>query len=133
MDIEIQKETNFPLLSRKRVVCTMNAGGQTPSRLSLTRRLGTLLKTKEDLVSIRHVYTKYGNDRVKIIAHVYNDKKSKDLIEEKYLDEKLKKQVEKEKKADEEKKAADAAKKEAEATAAEEKKEDAAPAEEKKE
>ena len=100
MEIQIVKETESPLLARKVVECKTAAEGATPSRLSLSRRLGTLLKTKEDLIVIQEIKKNYGNKDITIIARVYKDKAMKDKLEYGYFDAKLGKLLEKEKKAD---------------------------------
>ena len=100
MDIEIVKETNYPLLARKVVECKTMAENATPSRLSLTRRLGTLLKTKEELVVIEEVRKNYGSKDITVIARVYKDKASKEKLEYGHFDAKLTKLLEKEKKAE---------------------------------
>src|SRR3989338_3085911 len=100
MDLKLVKEKDYPLLARRRVVFEGTTEGATPSRLSLQRRLGTALKTKEELIAIRHVFTKYGSQDLKIIAHVYKDGEAKKRLEESHVDGRMTKQVEAEKKAD---------------------------------
>lgn len=73
MDIEIVKEKDTPLLSRKRVTAWVNSTGTTPSRKDLVKPVAAKLKVPEDTVSIRHIYTRHGEQRVKLIIHVYKD------------------------------------------------------------
>lgn len=133
MEIEVTKQIDAPLLSRKRVSAFVEFEATTPSRLELKFALGTQLKVDPDLVIIKHIYQRFGARRAKIIAHVYNKKDLLDQLESKGLVAKHYKKVSEEKKeepAKEEKKE--------EAPKEEEKKEGSegtqeAPAEEKKE
>ncbi|MFP4655956.1 MAG: hypothetical protein ACLFNK_00045 [Candidatus Woesearchaeota archaeon] len=99
MKIEILKEKDMPLLSRKRYSLITESDKHTPSRKELLKKVAENLKTKPELVVIKHIYTKYGSKEVKIIANVYDNKKDKDLIEKEYL---LKKNSLEEKKDNEE-------------------------------
>jgi small subunit ribosomal protein S24e len=83
MDLKLIKEKDYPLLSRKRVTFTGEASGATPSRLELKDNVAKLLKKKPEEVVIRHVYTKFGNKNIKIIAHAYNSEKELLDVEDK--------------------------------------------------
>ena len=76
MEIEIVKEKETPLVSRKRVTAWINHTGRTPSRVEILSGLSKKLKVDKELISIRHIYTRFGEQRVKLIIHVYNDKDS---------------------------------------------------------
>ncbi len=78
MEIEVTKQNDAPLLSRKRVTAFVNFAATTPSRLELKFALGTQLKVNPDLVIIKHIYQRFGARRAKLIAHVYD---KKDLLE----------------------------------------------------
>jgi len=123
MEIEIQKQRDTPLLSRKRVSAMVTYEGATPSRLTLRDSLAKKLKVDEDLTIIKHIYTRYGHTRAKVIAHVYSNAKDRDTIEDEYL---LKKHVKKETPKEEKKEEAGA-----EAAAETPKEETTKPAEEK--
>ena len=47
--------------------------GATPSRIKIRKEVATKLKAKENLVVIKHVYTKFGSQKAKIITHIYNN------------------------------------------------------------
>ncbi|MBD3312911.1 hypothetical protein GF345_00555 [Candidatus Woesearchaeota archaeon] len=90
MDLEIKKERETPLLSRKRITMMMDYKGATPSRLEFRDMVSKQLKAPEELVIIKHIYTRFGQNRAKIIANIYKDKKSMESIEQKYILEKHK-------------------------------------------
>jgi len=130
--MEVIKEREMKLLSRKRVVLMVDHDGSTPSRLELVKEVAKKFKVKEDLVIIKHVYQQFGKNKTKLIVHIYNDKKKKNTFEHKSL---LKKHEEKPVEKDEEKQAP-AEKPVVEKTEKppkEEKTEDASAAEDKKE
>ena len=82
MNIEIKKERDTPLLSRKRVTLVAEYEGATPSRLSLRKDVAGKLKVQENLVILKHVYTRFGSQKAKIIAHVYNNEEDLKKIED---------------------------------------------------
>jgi ribosomal protein S24E len=132
MDIEILKEKDMQLLSRKRVSAMIQSEGPTPSRLDLKKQLAKKLNKDPELVILKHIYPKYGKSDVKVIAHVYDNKEELEKFELKKLVEKHKEpEVKKEEApAPAEKKPAEEAPAAEEKPAEEEKKEEA-PAEEK--
>ncbi|MEK6868089.1 MAG: hypothetical protein AABX98_04665 [Nanoarchaeota archaeon] len=73
MDFEVSKQSKVPLLSRERVTGFVHFQGVTPSRLDVKKALAGKIKTKEEHVVVRHIYQKYGAQRAKVIAHVYQD------------------------------------------------------------
>ena len=85
MELTIQKEIDTPLLSRKRVTFEFTSEKETPSRKVLLKKVAEKTKAKPELVVIKHIYTKYGSKNAKVIAHIYNNKKDMEIIEEKYL------------------------------------------------
>ncbi len=99
MKIEILKEQDMPLLSRKRYTIRMVCDKQTPSRKDILKEVSAGLKAKPELVVIKHIYTRYGSKEIKIIANLYNQRKDLERIEEKYL---IKKNTLEEKKESEE-------------------------------
>lgn len=88
MMLEISKERETPLLSRKRVTLSLQYEGPTPPRLELRKEVAKKLKADEKLVVLKHIYTRFGSQKAKIIANVYSDEKAMKNIEEKYLLEK---------------------------------------------
>jgi len=112
MELEIQKQTDVPLLNRQRVsVMVTYDGGATPSILQFKDLISAKLKVHKDLVAIRHVYQSYGFTKAKVIVHVY--KTREELLRLEKLKKAERKQVEAAKKAAEEKAKADAAAKKA--------------------
>lgn len=81
MKLEIAKERDTPLLSRKRVTLNLEYEGATPSRLDLKKAVAKKLGSKENLTIIRHVYTRFGKQKAKIIAHVYEKEEDMKVIE----------------------------------------------------
>lgn len=76
-----QKEN--PLLNRKRVAFEVDhSKKETPSRIDLKKKIAENLKVDKSLISIRHVYTKYGKDSSKVIVHVYETEKDLNSLEE---------------------------------------------------
>jgi small subunit ribosomal protein S24e len=83
MELELKKERETPLLSRKRLTFDITFKGTTPSRNDIREKIADKVKANKDLTIIRHVYTKYGAEQAKVIAHVYNKKEDLDRIEDK--------------------------------------------------
>ncbi len=73
MEIKIQKEKETPLLSRKRISVMANYSGATPSRSELRKAIASKIKAKEELLVIRHIYTRFGQQKAKVIVHLYSD------------------------------------------------------------
>lgn len=85
MEIEIKKQRETPLLSRTRVTLTLDYDAATPNRLEIRKTVAHKLKAKEELVVIKHIYTRFGQKKAKIIAHVYNDRKEMEAIERPFM------------------------------------------------
>jgi len=81
MKLEVIKEKDFPLLSRKRVSLWFDEKGATPPRMELTKEIAKMFKKEEELVVIRHIYPQMGSFKAKVIAHIYDDKKKLDTFE----------------------------------------------------
>ena len=132
-DIEILKKKDTPLLSRQRVSAMVFFEGETPSRLDLKNVIAKKLSADPKLTVIRHIYQRYGNQKAKIISHIYKDKETMVRLEGETLVNKHEKKVEekpKEEAKPEEKKEEPNEDKNEEPKA--EVKEEAKPAEEKK-
>ena len=92
MEFRIISRKAFPLLSRERVnVETTFQNMPTPKKDDIKKALSSFLKAEENLLSIRHIYTNFGESKAKIIANIYNNAANLELLE--------KKKVKKEKKA----------------------------------
>ncbi|MBD3202700.1 hypothetical protein GF327_00265 [Candidatus Woesearchaeota archaeon] len=81
MNLEIIKQKDLPLLSRKRVSLWYNEEGKTPGRDQLIAEIVKKFKTKKDLVIIKHIYPQFGTSKAKIIAHIYKDRKKLEFFE----------------------------------------------------
>lgn len=88
MDIQVTKEREMPLLSRKRYTMELGFKGATPSRKQI--RDAIALKTKADagLVVVKHIYNRFGSEKAKVIANVYTSKDDMEKYEVKKLLEK---------------------------------------------
>ena len=76
------KEIEMPLLTRKRISFELeNQGQATPSRNTIKEEIAKKYKTKPELVSIKHIYTRFGLQKAKIIAHIYKDEKTLKYLE----------------------------------------------------
>jgi ribosomal protein S24E len=74
MEMKLIKEKDVPLLGRKRInLYAKFVGKSTPTKIKLRQDVAKLVKSKPELVVIRHIYQKFGAGEAKIIAHVYND------------------------------------------------------------
>lgn len=79
--MELIKENEMKLLSRKRLTLMRENKGATPSRQDLIKEVAKQFNVKEDLVIIKHVYSQFGETKTKIIAHVYTDKNKMKVFE----------------------------------------------------
>jgi len=104
IELNIRKKIETPLLSRLRVVAEATYEGPTPSKDVIRQSLAAKLNKDQDLVNIRHIYTRFGRQYAKIIAHIYNTKKDMELYE-------IKTKKQKKAEAEAAKKAAEAAQK----------------------
>ena len=85
MKLDVTKERETPLLSRTRVTLSLEDEGPTPSRLQLRKEVAGKLKTDEPLVVLKHIYTRFGQHKAKIIAHVYKNLDDLKRIEDEYM------------------------------------------------
>ena len=75
-------EKEMPLLHRKRVAFELTHPNKaTPSRAQLKQDIAKHIKSKENLIAIRHIFTKYGAGHSKVIAHVYDDENIKNKLD----------------------------------------------------
>lgn len=91
--MKITQKTEVPLLRRTRIYGIVDHTEKpTPTKVSIKKSLASELNTKEELIAIRHVYTKYGQSKSKVIAHIYkNEKDLKELETKKVNKENVKK------------------------------------------
>jgi len=72
MELEITKTKEIPLLSRKRISCIATFDKETPKRIDVNQKVAAILGVNPDLVVTRHIYTKFGEKKAKVIAHIYS-------------------------------------------------------------
>jgi len=82
MELKLLKQTEMPLLSRKRVNFDLFFEGPTPSEKDIVENVASVLKAKQELISVRHIYTKYGESKAKVIIHLYDSLENLKNIEE---------------------------------------------------
>mgnify|MGYP005624271555 CR=1 FL=1 len=99
--MEILKEKEMPLLSRKRIVYECDVKAATPSRLDMAKAVAKQQGVDRDLVIIKHIYPKFGDTKFKVIAHIYSDKQVMGQMEPKKLLEKHKAKSDEKEKAKE--------------------------------
>lgn len=64
----------MPLLARKRIKFELDhPNAATPPKTLLKEEIAKKYNTQPQLVAIRHVYTKFGLQRARVIAHIYQD------------------------------------------------------------
>jgi len=80
MDVKDIKSEKV-LLPRKEVSIFISFEGATPGRKQLKKSVADKVKAKDDLVIIRHVYTKYGSKDAEIIAYVYDNEEALKSLE----------------------------------------------------
>ena len=81
MKLEVIKERETPLLSRTRITLKAEYEGATPSRLELKKLVADKIKADEKLVVLKHIYTRFGKNSAKIIAHIYQNEKDMQKLE----------------------------------------------------
>ena len=79
--MEILKEKEMKLLSRKRVTLLVDNTKGTPSRMELVKEIAKKFKVKEDLIAIKHIYPQFGNNKSKLFVHIYEDKEKMEMFE----------------------------------------------------
>lgn len=90
MKLEITKERETPLLSRKRINIMVEFEGSTPSRKDIVKAIAKKLDVSDKLIVTKHIYQRFGIGLIKVIAHVYETESDKNKVEREYL---LKKHV----------------------------------------
>jgi ribosomal protein S24E len=81
MELKLLKQEDKPLLSRKKVNVAATFDSSTPSKKEVLTALSTLLKTKEELITLKHIYNEYGFRKAEIIAHVYQNEEDLKKVE----------------------------------------------------
>ena len=79
--MEILKERDMNLLSRKRISIMIENKGATPSRSELINEIAKKYKVNPGLVVIKHIYQQFGQSKTKLIVNIYNDKEKMERFE----------------------------------------------------
>ncbi|MBI5398545.1 30S ribosomal protein S24e [Candidatus Woesearchaeota archaeon] len=85
MELKVEKERLTPLLARKRITAHLSFQGKTPSRKELRDVIAQKLKVEKDLTIVKHIYTKFGSQDARVIAHIYASPAELNRIENKQL------------------------------------------------
>ena len=76
MNLKIIYDKENKLLLRRRVAFEVaHEKASTPKKEDLKKEIAKFLKIEENLIVMKHVYSKFGADKSKIITHVYEDEK----------------------------------------------------------
>ena len=74
METSIINRKEFPLLNRERINIEVVFTNQaTPKKEDIKKSVAGTLKADENLISIKHIYSKFGESKAKIIVNLYND------------------------------------------------------------
>jgi len=77
------KEENVDLLQRRRITYILEHEKKpTPSNQEIIKDVAKDLNVSEELIKIRHIYSHFGVEKAKIIAHVYENKEALKKFEE---------------------------------------------------
>ena len=77
------KEENIDLLQRRRITYILEHEKKpTPSNQEIIKDVAKDLNVSEELIRIRHIYSHFGVEKAKIIAHVYENKEALKKFEE---------------------------------------------------
>lgn len=80
MELKIIDKKEQPLLSRTEIVAEAVFDAATPSKQDIKSKIASLVKSNENLVVVRHIYTEFGAKKAKILAYSYiNDAELKKI------------------------------------------------------
>ena len=75
--MKIINEQDFPLLNRKTLTIELeHVKEKTPSEKEIKPKLAEFLKTQENLIAIKHIYTNFGYGISKVIVNKYDDEQN---------------------------------------------------------
>jgi len=83
MQVKTKEKKENPLLLRTEVNGTITFTGATPNFDALKKELIKELKTTEDLIAVKGIYTKFGFPEATFRAYAYKTKEQLELIEPK--------------------------------------------------
>lgn len=74
MEFKILSRRNSPLLNRERINIEASFPGEaTPKKDSMKSSIAGFLKADENLMSVRHIYTRFGDNTAKVVVNLYSD------------------------------------------------------------
>lgn len=80
--MKILNEKEMPLLARKRISFEIDhIEAATPSRTAIQAKIADHFKVNSEVVAIRHIYPKFGQNTSKVIAHIYKELEMLKLLE----------------------------------------------------
>ena len=85
LKLEISKREEVPLLFRERVVCWVSFEGPIPSRKELQEKICSQLKAPLENCVVKHVDTRFGHKKAKVVVHIYKTAEHAKTIEEQHL------------------------------------------------
>lgn len=87
MNIKIVSKEHNPLMKRREITFNIEHAqtGGTPSRVEVRKQLAALLKTKVDLVYVKHIETKTGSMVAVGEANAYETVEQAKLVEPEHL------------------------------------------------
>ncbi len=94
MELTIKERKENALLLRAELTGAISFTGATPDFDALKKALASELKTSEELVAVKGIYTKFGFPQADFRANVYQTKEQLSLIEPKKKEKKAKAQKE---------------------------------------
>lgn len=80
MELKIVKETEEPLLKRKKIIAEAEEFGPTPKKDVLREAIAKQVKAEASTVAIFKVAQEFGTGKSTIVAYVYKDAKMADLL-----------------------------------------------------
>ncbi len=84
--MKIVNEINSPLLNRREIKIELDYSGAVPSKDSIKKKISENLKIDENLVIVKHVYPRYGENKADAIAYAYKSEDDIKKIEKKVKD-----------------------------------------------
>ncbi len=83
MEVAIKNKKENPLLLREELTGEITFTGATPSNQQLKEELVKKLGAQQEVIVIRHIYTKFGGGKASFEAVAYKSKEQLDKIEPK--------------------------------------------------
>jgi small subunit ribosomal protein S24e len=81
MNITILEKKESPLLKRREVSGEVSFEKATPSNKDLSESLAKQLNTSADLIIVKNIYTRFGQQKAKFLAMAYDNKDAQQFAE----------------------------------------------------